>query len=67
MEKEMEQPYANEEFKKAFDMGFESAVSLIEKSLRLSQDGPQYLIDSIEKRTFLSKSLREIVFKQAFN
>ena len=66
MEIERERLYTCEDLKKSFDMGFESAVSLIEESLSISQDG-QRLLECIEKKTFLSKCLRKIVFKRAFN
>ena len=67
MDKEKEHLYTYEDLKKSFDMGFESAVSLIEESLSLSQDEQQYLIKCMEKRTFFSRFLRKIVFDRAYN
>jgi len=66
MEKEKEHLYTEEDLKKSFDMGFESAVSLIEKSRSLSPDGQRFLIECMEKRLFFSSFLRKIVFDQVF-
>ena len=72
MEKEKEHLFTEEDLKKSFDLGFESAVSLIEESLGLQKDGQfpydgqKYLIECIENKTLHSRFIRRILFNQIF-
>ena len=55
MEKEKQYLYTIEDLNKAFDMGLETAVFVIERSIGLSQIGQRYLLECMEDKIMESK------------
>ena len=53
--------YTVEDLNKAFGMGLETAVYVLDKSLDLSTDGQRYLINCMKKKNLEDKVKRDIL------
>ena len=66
METREEKLYTPEDLKKAFEIGFESAVTLIEKSFVVPKAGKKSLKEFMEKKTVHTSFLRRVLFNKVF-